>query len=157
TSKSSYFPLSGARACSTCMRPSATLSADTLYVPCSIDAEMAATLASSTAGISLTSCSSSTSWRAVPVMCTSSVGCSAVFGWPVTPRTRPTARPAPTAPVPRLSVPLILLDTSGLLDPVPVISTAMANTLGCDSNHVGALYDTFDDPTRGQILGLHAA
>src|SRR5262249_50157455 len=78
-------------------------------------------------------------------------------GSPVTSRTRPTARPAPTAPVPRLSVPLILLDTSGLLDPVPVISTAMRNTLGCDSNHVSSFHDTFDDPSRGQILGFDSS
>src|SRR3569833_2926501 len=90
-------------------------------------------------------------------MCTSLDCCSAVFGSPVTSRTLPTARPAPTALVPRLSVPLILLDTSGLLDPVPVISTAMANTLGCDTNHVGRLDKTYDDPARGQILGLDAA
>jgi hypothetical protein len=32
----------------------------------------------------------------------------------------------------------------------------MVNTLGCDSNHVGGLDNSLDDPSRGQILGLYA-
>src|ERR1044071_5103065 len=90
-------------------------------------------------------------------MCTSFACCSPGLGSPAASRTRPTGRPAPRAPVPRFSVPPILLDTSGLLDPVPVISTAMRNTLGCDSNHVGGLHNPLDDPSRGQILGLYPA
>src|SRR5687768_8970392 len=119
-----------------------------------MEAAIAATLASSTAGMSLTICSSSRRCRAVPVMCTPSDPCSEGF-WPVVlSRERSTARPAPTGPVRPLSTPLILLDTSDLPNPVPTISTAMVETLGCDSNHVGGLHDAFDDPPRGQILGF---
>src|SRR5689334_12308 len=113
---------------------------------------MAATLASSTAGISFTCCSRSARCAAVPVMCTSpcAVAPDCVRAPVVASRTRSTARPEPTGPV-RVSTPLILLATSGLLDPVTPVSTFIAITLGCDSNHVGTLDYALDDPVGGYV------
>src|SRR5262245_10698497 len=82
--------------------------------------------------------------------------CSSCLAPVAASRARSTARPAPTGPV-RVSTPLILLDTSGLLDPVTGLSTCMGQTLGRDANHICGFYDPLDDAVRGEVLHLHPA